>query len=141
MFSLDSRLQRDTHAIASLPLSELLLMNDSQYPWLILVPRRGDVRELVELSDEDQLQLQRESNAIAHLLLDKFAAAKLNIAALGNVVPQLHTHHIARYPNDAAWPAPVWGAVEPVSYGDDELQTCKQLIHAGLELFAAHWQV
>jgi len=141
MFRLDARLQRDTVAIASLPLSELLLMNDSQYPWLILVPRRSDVRELVELDAGDQLQLLRESNAIARILLDKFAAAKINIAALGNIVPQLHLHHIARYPDDTAWPAPVWGVSEPVAYDDIALQRCKQLLEEGLGNSQAQWQL
>ena len=106
MFKLDSQLERDTIALASLPLCELLLMNDANYPWIILVPRREGLRELVELSPEDQQQYLHESNAVAHCLQAQFAPYKLNIAALGNVVEQLHIHHIARFKDDAAWPRP-----------------------------------
>ena len=139
MFSLDPRLQKDTHTIASLPLCEVLLMNDRQYPWLILVPRRADTREIVELDAADQLQLQRESNAVSKLLLNKFGAAKLNIAALGNVVPQLHIHHVARTTDDPAWPAPVWGAVEPLAYTEQELAQRKKLIVDGLQALQSEW--
>ena len=121
MFTLDPQLQKDTIAIASLPLCELLLMNDANYPWLILVPRREGARELVELSADDQLQFLQESNAVSRLLQTQFAAEKLNVAALGNVVAQLHIHHVARFASDAVWPKPVWGAAPAVAYQEDRL--------------------
>lgn len=140
MFVLDSRLQKDTHPVANLPLCELLLMNDSQYPWLILVPRRVNLRELVDLDEHDQLQLTRESNVVAQLLLEQVGADKLNIAALGNIVAQLHVHHIARFAHDPVWPAPVWGALEPVTYTRDALAKRQTLLREGLHRLAPHWR-
>ena len=134
MFTLDPQLQKDTIAIASLPLCELLLMNDANYPWLILVPRREGARELMELSAEDQLQFMRESNAVSRLLQTQFAAEKLNVAALGNVVAQLHIHHIARFKADAVWPKPVWGAMPAVPYGEDKLAEVIGLIYGSLTM-------
>jgi len=132
MFTLDPQLQKDTIAIASLPLCELLLMNDANYPWLILVPRREGARELVELSADDQLQFLQESNAVSRLLQTQFAAEKLNVAALGNVVAQLHIHHVARFVSDAVWPKPVWGALPAVAYQDDRLAEVIGLICGAL---------
>lgn len=134
MFTLDPQLQKDTIAIASLPLCELLLMNDANYPWLILVPRREDVRELIELSAEDQLQFMHESNAVARLLQTQFSAEKLNIAALGNVVAQLHIHHIARFKQDAVWPKPIWGAIPAVVYEEEKLAEVIELIYSSLAM-------
>ena len=109
MFALDPRLQQDTLPIGDFPLCRLLLSNDSNYPWFILVPRREDISELFQLDDADQQQLWRETTALAELLKDSFDADKLNVATLGNVVSQLHMHVIVRKRDDAAWPAPVWG--------------------------------
>lgn len=132
MFKLDPQLESDTIALASLPLCELLLMDDANYPWIILVPRGEGLRELVELSDTDQQQYLRESNAVAKLLQSQFAAYKLNIAALGNMVEQLHIHHIARFKEDVAWPKPVWGAAPAVVFSEDRLGEVIELIYAGL---------
>lgn len=132
MFKLDPQLERDTIALASLPLCELLLMNDSNYPWIILVPRRAGLRELVELTDDDQQQYLIESNAIATLLQTQFAAYKLNIAALGNMVEQLHIHHIARFKEDVAWPKPVWGAMPADAYAKAELSEVVDKIRLAL---------
>jgi diadenosine tetraphosphate (Ap4A) HIT family hydrolase len=96
-------------------------MNDAQYPWFILVPRRGDVSELFELGAEDQLQLWRETNGLAEVLKDCFAADKMNVATLGNVVSQLHVHVIARRREDISWPAPVWGRYPAQAYADEQL--------------------
>lgn len=109
MFTLHSQLAADTFEIGNFPLSVLLLMNDANYPWFILVPRRADIREIYQLDGKDQQQLLWESSALAEGLSAQFQADKLNIAALGNMVPQLHLHHIVRYRTDPAWPAPVWG--------------------------------
>lgn len=133
MFKLDPQLERDTIALASLSLCELLLMNDSNYPWIILVPRRAGMRELLELSDDDQKQYLVESNAVAKLLQTQFGAYKLNVAALGNMVEQLHIHHIARYKDDVAWPKPVWGAVPAVAYEKGKLAEVTEIIYTGLK--------
>lgn len=108
-FELHPRLASDTHRLAELDLCTLLLMNDARYPWCILVPRRAGVREVYELEAADRAQLLHESCALGAAMMRAFAGTKLNVAALGNVVPQLHVHHIVRFEHDAAWPAPVWG--------------------------------
>ena len=117
-FALHPQLTADTHVVGDMPLCRLLLLNDVQYPWCILVPRIPGARELHRLDDADQLQVLRESVALARAMEAVFQPHKMNIAALGNVVPQLHLHHIARYRTDAAWPAPVWGRHPAQPYGD-----------------------
>ena len=117
-FELDPRLAADTFSVGETPLSQLLLMNDARYPWLILVPRRNDVTEPFELSEVDQAQLWQESMRLGEAIKAHFAADKLNIAALGNQVAQLHVHHIARFHTDEAWPGPVWGVGGAAPYGD-----------------------
>ena len=120
-FELDLRLAADTDVVGETPLSQVLLMNDARYPWLILVPRRSDVTEPFELSEADQAQLWQESMRLGEVMKAHFAADKLNIAALGNQVAQLHVHHIARFHSDDAWPGPVWGIGSAVQYGDAAL--------------------
>ncbi|WOI36181.1 HIT domain-containing protein [Alteromonas sp. CI.11.F.A3] len=120
MFKLDTRLEADTIFIHDLPLCRVLLMNDSQFPWLILVPRVDGVTEIIELSDEQQQQFLKESAQVSRSLQTQFSPDKLNIAALGNVVSQLHIHHVARYKSDIAWPKPIWGAQAVVAYPDDK---------------------
>ena len=115
-WALHPRLAADTVTLGDLDLSRLLLSNDANYPWAILVPRRADIREIHQLSDADQLQLLRESMQLSKALMALFTPTKLNLAALGNMVPQLHVHHIARYDHDPAWPAPVWGKVPAIDY-------------------------
>lgn len=122
MFALHPQLRKDSWLLADLPLSSLLLSRDAGYPWLILVPRRAGIREIFELSEPDQQALWQESAQVARLLQAAFSPDKLNIAALGNMVPQLHLHHIARFETDAAWPAPVWGKV-PAQVYDRSLLT------------------
>ncbi|OOV93606.1 MULTISPECIES: HIT family protein [unclassified Pseudomonas] len=126
MFALDPRLQQDTLPIGDFPLCRLLLSNDSNYPWFILVPRRADISELFQLDDADQQQLWRETTAFAELLKDSFDADKLNVAALGNVVSQLHMHVIVRRRDDAAWPAPVWGKHPARPYTAEQVATIRE---------------
>lgn len=121
MFSLHPRLSADTILLGDFPLCHCLLMNDMHYPWLILVPRIENIREIFELSVRDQQQLLRESSWVSERLAKYFNADKINIGALGNMVPQLHIHHIARYQNDAAWPAPVWGKHPASAYTPENL--------------------
>jgi len=121
MAKLHPQLARDCVPIGRFPLCRLLLMRDANYPWTILVPDRDGVKEIYRLEETDQRQLLRESSALSEVLVRLFRADKLNIAALGNLVPQLHVHHVVRYRDDAAWPAPVWGRVPPKPYQEEEL--------------------
>lgn len=95
-------------------------MKDSNYPWFILVPDRDDITEIHQLNETDQQQLISESSLLSRIIDKQFNADKINIAALGNLVPQLHIHHIVRYKNDATWPAPVWGKLPAKSYTEEE---------------------
>ncbi len=127
-FALHPQLAADTIEIGQLALCRVLLMNDANYPWLILVPQRPGLREIFELSTDEQTQLIHESSRVARLMHAHFKADKMNIAALGNMVPQLHIHHIARYKADLAWPAPVFGANPARPYPKDLLeQRCNEL--------------
>lgn len=116
MFELHPQLEKDCIFVTDLPLCRVLLANDCQYPWLILVPRRADIKEIIDLSVEDQQLLWQESAKVSHMMRASYRPDKLNVAALGNMVPQLHLHHVARYTTDAAWPAPIWGKSDAVSY-------------------------
>jgi len=120
VFVLDQRLLQDTLPVGDFPLCRLLLSNDSQYPWFILVPRKADVSEVFQLSDDEQLQLWKETTSLSRTLQQVFEADKMNVAALGNVVSQLHMHVIVRRRGDIAWPAPVWGKHPAVAYTADE---------------------
>jgi diadenosine tetraphosphate (Ap4A) HIT family hydrolase len=115
-WSLHPQLEQDTAAVGDLPLSRLLVSNDANYPWLLLVPRRPSVREIVDLDEKDQSQLMIEIAHISRALKDVTACHKLNIAAIGNMVPQLHVHLVARRRDDPAWPKPVWGTVPARAY-------------------------
>jgi diadenosine tetraphosphate (Ap4A) HIT family hydrolase len=120
IWSLHPQLARDTIAVGDLPLARTLLMNDANYPWLVLVPRQADAVEILDLDEEQQTLLMSEIALIARVLKDVTSCDKLNIAAIGNVVPQLHVHIVARRTGDAAWPRPVWGAVAARPYELDE---------------------
>ncbi|NDW20427.1 HIT domain-containing protein [Alteromonas hispanica] len=120
MFELDSRLQNDTFFVCDLTLSRVLLMNDSQFPWLILVPMRDDVAEIIDLTEQEQQMLLSESAKVSKVMQKLFSPYKLNVAALGNVVRQLHVHHVARFESDVAWPKPVWGNQSSVAYEESD---------------------
>lgn len=122
-FELHPRLAADCFVLGDLELSRLLLMNDAQYPWCILVPRRPGLREIHELDEPDQVLLLRESVLLGRALMQAFGGLKLNVAALGNVVAQLHVHHIVRFSDDPAWPAPVWGRLPARPYDADGRRT------------------
>lgn len=121
-FELDPQLERDSVVLGEFPLSLVLLSRDANYPWCILVPRRKGVREIHHLSEDDRIQLSHESCHLAEVMADLFVPDKMNVAALGNLVPQLHVHHVARTKTDAAWPKSIWGVVEPKAYDEAELQ-------------------
>jgi diadenosine tetraphosphate (Ap4A) HIT family hydrolase len=115
-WSLHPQLAADTVAVCDLALARVLLANDANYPWLILVPRRPGLVELIDLEPNEQVQLLGEIDAAARVLKAVTECEKLNIAALGNMVAQLHVHVVARRHGDAAWPKPVWGAAPPIAY-------------------------
>ncbi|OBU22710.1 HIT domain-containing protein [Photobacterium kishitanii] len=121
-FILHPRLMADTTVLGDLPLSQVLLVKEALGPWLILVPRYDALREIHHLSEQDQQQLMRESSAVAALLEQDYQAEKINIGALGNLVPQLHIHHIARFSHDIAWPGPIWGNTNGIQRSDDVQQ-------------------
>jgi diadenosine tetraphosphate (Ap4A) HIT family hydrolase len=118
---LDERLADDTHPVASLALCELRLMDDANYPWLVLVPRVPDAVELLDLDAGQRHRLTDEIDVASRVLRTLWRPHKLNVAALGNLVPQLHVHVIARYEEDPAWPAPVWGRVAARAYTPEAL--------------------
>jgi len=122
MYKLDPQLQQDTVHLGQFKLCDVLLMNDSQFPWVILVPRRGSTNELYQLSKEERYEQSDESAYVSQRLSDYFEADSMNIAALGNVVPQLHIHHVVRKESDPLWPKPVWGAIQAKPYAKEDLQ-------------------
>ena len=122
-WKLDSTLERDTVPVGDLPLSRVLLINDANYPWLLLVPRRPEASEITDLEYVEQAQLMTEIAAAGRVLKELTGCDKINTAALGNVVPQLHVHVIARRRGDAAWPKPVWRAVPPIAYDKKDLES------------------
>ncbi|NGX16493.1 HIT family protein [Wenzhouxiangella sp. XN24] len=133
-FSLDSRLERDSSPLVDLELCSVRLMQDARYPWLVLVPRRPDAVEILDLAEPDQLLLWDEIRLCAAALDRTVRPHKLNIAALGNVVAQLHVHVIARFETDDAWPRPVWGihAARPYDAADREVFSSSLLRNLGI---------
>ncbi len=122
MFALHPRLDGDTAFISDWPLCRVLLMNDCAYPWLILVPRRADTVEITDLAPADQAILIAEVARASTALRAQLQPRRINVAALGNMVPQLHVHVIARFESDPAWPRPVWGMAPPRPYPPEELE-------------------
>lgn len=133
MFELHPQLAKDCLPVGRFALCHLLLMRDANYPWCILVPTRIDITEIYQLSGEDQQQLMCESSLLASSMAALFSADKMNIAALGNIVPQLHIHHIARRRDDPAWPAPVWGKVPPLAYTEEEQENILMMLLDALQ--------
>lgn len=121
-FELHPQLANDCIFLSDLGLSRLLLMNNKDFPWCILVPRINGIREIHELEETDQQTLLRESSELSRVMLQAFKGEKMNIAALGNIVPQLHVHHIVRTKTDKAWPNPVWGYGDGLVYSDEETE-------------------
>lgn len=122
-FQLHPQLDSDTAHIVDLDLCQLLLMNDQNYPWVVMVPRRPELREMHDLSSGDQQVLMREITQVSKAMQCLFEAEKMNVAALGNMVPQLHVHVIARFERDPAWPGPIWGVVPAMAYAPSEQET------------------
>lgn len=124
-FKLHPQLEKDCILLGKFELCQLLLMNDSQFPWFILVPERKNVQEIYQLKPDEQIMLMQESSYLAEKLAMIFQADKFNIAAIGNIVSQLHVHHVVRYRNDKAWPAPIWGKFAAVPYTAQQLEELK----------------
>jgi diadenosine tetraphosphate (Ap4A) HIT family hydrolase len=133
-FTLDSRLAGDTLPIGDLALSSVLLLNDARFPWFVLVPRLSGLTELTDLAEDDARQLMDETRLATRVMLDLAKPDKVNIGALGNVVPQLHVHVVGRFRSDPAWPGPVWGHGTRTPYPD---HAASALIERAATLFAA----
>lgn len=122
MFTLDSKLSQDTIALGQLDLCQVLLMNDQRFTWFILVPTRQGITEIFQLSDNEQQLLMQEVSYLSETLADAFEADSMNVAALGNVVSQLHVHVVVRKTTDSRWPDPVWGGDQVAQpYSEEEL--------------------
>lgn len=131
-FQLHPQLAKDCFVIGDLELCRLLLMNDKNYPWCILVPMREGKKDLYELTAAEQQLFIKESSRLSTVMMDLFKGKKMNVAALGNMVSQLHIHHIVRKEGDACWPKPVWGQVPAVFYAEEEAHTLIGKIQAAL---------
>jgi diadenosine tetraphosphate (Ap4A) HIT family hydrolase len=127
-FVLHPQLEKDSELVTELMLCSVRIINDINYPWLILVPKVDNISDVIDLSDVQQRMLWQESALVSRALKHLFTPDKLNVAALGNMVPQLHLHHIVRYKNDVSWPKPIWGQVPSKAYSDKQLSKQIELI-------------
>jgi len=132
-FALDPRLQNDTRHVASLALCEVLLMDDTRFPWLVLVPRRAGMSEICDLSPDEQAALWREVTLASQALRALAPFDKLNLGALGNIVRQLHVHVVGRREGDAAWPGPVWGSGSASRYDEQARAALLDRLRAALD--------
>ncbi|RBP53274.1 HIT domain-containing protein [Arenicella xantha] len=133
MYELHPTLKADTIAIGDLNLCELRLMNNALVPWLILVPKRPNISEAYQLSEDEQIQLCQETSLISELTMQIFQGDKLNTGAIGNIVPQLHIHIVIRYQVDPVWPKPVWGNIEEHPYTHEEIKLVRQTLHTSIQ--------
>lgn len=124
-FNLHPDLSRDGIYLGSFSLCQLLLINDSAYPWFVLVPQRENIRDTIDLTQADYEMLWSESRALSTAIMNLFEGEKLNVAALGNITPQLHLHHVVRLAADAAWPGPIWGVQPMQAYSDQQIEEIK----------------
>jgi len=137
-FELHSDLKRDGIMMGEFSLCQVLLINDSNYPWFVLVPKCSNISDTIDLNAEDHAQLWVESKRFSQAIMDVFKGEKLNVAALGNMTPQLHVHHIVRYKNDAAWPGPIWGKLPLKAYEAADVSTIKdKLSRANISGYSA----
>ncbi len=125
-FQLHPQLSKDSIVIGQFYLCQLLLLNDSQYPWFVLVPMRDSITELYQLTEQDSQQVWLESKLLSVVIMELFDGDKLNVAMLGNMVPQLHLHHIVRFKNDPCWPKPIWGQLAMKAYLPEKAFNIKQ---------------
>lgn len=136
MFQLHPRLEADTLEVEQLPLCDLRLMNDRRFPWFILVPRQPQITEVHQLSQRDQQRLMQESSQVAQAIASISNCHKINLGALGNLVPQLHWHIIGRSEDDACWPGPVWGCGTVEPYAEEDMarliEQMQQVLKGGI---------
>ena len=135
MLKLHPQLLKDCKVIGRFELCHVLLMLDANYPWCVLVPDRENITEIFELTESEQMQLTRESVCLSKSLSRLFSADKMNVAAIGNLVPQLHVHHVVRFQNDIAWPKPVWGTYPKKGYSDVALADIEEKIVSMLQKY------
>ncbi len=133
-FELHPTLAQEALVLGDLPLSRVLLSRDANFPWLIVVPRRNGASEIIDLPDAEQAVLSREIAQVARALKTYTACDKLNIAAIGNMVPQLHVHVVARRQTDPLWPKPVWGGLAPKAYASGEIERVAAALQAAIGL-------
>ena len=133
-FTIDPRLSSGADVICELSLSRLFFSRNALFPWVILVPRKDNLREIIDLSEEDRMILMREISLASKVMQDIFKPEKLNVAALGNVLPQLHIHIVARYSNDAAWPDPVFGK-DKAEYEEERRLELVEKIRGAIEKY------
>jgi diadenosine tetraphosphate (Ap4A) HIT family hydrolase len=136
-FILQPRLKQDCIELGRFQLCLLLLMNDNQYPWFILVPEKPEISEIYQLNKSDRILMIEESSYLSEKLAQIYDADKMNIASLGNIVSQLHIHHIVRYQTDKTWPGPVWGKLDPIPYAPSEIATIKATLATHLSNYNA----
>jgi diadenosine tetraphosphate (Ap4A) HIT family hydrolase len=130
-FTIHPRLDADSVFIRDLPLCQLRLLNQSAVPWLVLVPRRAEMREIFELSVADQTALMTEITQASRAMVQLYAPDKINVGAIGNIVPQLHVHVIARFTKDVVWPEPVWGRLAPAPYAPEAIEAIRVKLSGG----------
>ena len=130
IFTLHPQLKKDTFFVGSLKLADVLLMNDSRYPWIILVPRINNVSDITDLTAEQRAEFNEEVNHVATAMKQHYQPERMNIAMLGNIVPQLHCHIIARFKEDFAWAKPVWGVGETVPYTKEQQEKIIPLLQS-----------
>ena len=135
-FALHPQLAADCHVVGDLGLSRVLLLDDRRYPWVVLVPRRDDITEIYQLQAADRAALIEESCRVGETLMALFGGDKLNVGALGNLVPQLHLHHVVRHRDDPAWPGPVWGHSPARPYAAGQRDEVLDRLRAALPLIA-----
>lgn len=124
-FTLHERIEADSVFVADLPLCQIRLINNATYPWALLIPRQDNIKETIDLSDNDQQQLMKEIALLSKVMQKIYSPDKLNIAGLGNMVPQLHMHVIARFKEDPAWPNAIWGT-GGVPYAETDITSVVQ---------------
>ena len=129
-FELHPDLRRDGIEIGDFPLCKVLLINDSHYPWFVLVPKRVSISDTIDLDADDYAKLWEESRTFSKAIMQAFDGEKLNVAALGNMTPQLHIHHIVRYKSDPAWPGPIWGKHPLKPYVETDISDIKAKLNA-----------
>lgn len=128
-FFLHPQLEADSFLVRELPLSQLRISNQKNAPWLVLVPRRANIQEIFELSNVDQVQLIKEIAQASKAVVELYAPDKINVGALGNMVPQLHIHIIGRFKSDVAWPDSIWGKLAPAPYAIDAIKVIKDKLN------------